>query len=73
MEQILGWADVREWVICMLWAALMPLGKTVTLKAGEASDLDLQDATLEAARLAARVGIADEYEDLRTAQSCHCQ
>jgi hypothetical protein len=48
-----------------MWAALMPLGKTVTVHAGETVELTLEETTLEAAQTAARLKIADEYEDLR--------
>jgi hypothetical protein len=47
-----------------LWSELAAIGKPITLRPGGKLNLELQDKTLEVARITARVGVADEYESL---------
>ena len=51
---------------------LTSIGTPVTVGPGASLDLNLEDKTLQVARIAAQVGIADEYEDLRQKDGRSC-
>lgn len=55
-----------------LWSELTTITKPITLHSGENLDLTLEDKTIEAARIAARVGVTDEPEDLHSSNGKIC-
>jgi hypothetical protein len=55
-----------------LFIALAAIAAPVVLHEGENLELGLTDKTIDASRIAAKVGLADEYENLRTQNSESC-
>ena len=55
-----------------LLSALATIAKPITLHAGEDLELELSDKTIDASRIASRIGLPDEPENLRAqnGQSC---
>jgi hypothetical protein len=48
-----------------MWSELVTIATPITLKPGENLELNLNNQTIEAAGIAARVGMPDEYENWR--------
>jgi len=66
--QFRGWAGRQGQISAeqvRLFRALEAIAKPVTLHAGENLELELSDKTIDASRIAARVGVTDETENLR--------
>ena len=59
---MLGGVGPRDVRTRSLYRELARLAKPISVRAGETIALELQDQTVEAARIAAQVGVWDEYE-----------
>jgi hypothetical protein len=54
------------------WTELVTIATPVTLRPGDKLDLNLEDKIIEAARIAARIGAANEYENLHPPNNQSC-
>jgi hypothetical protein len=73
--QFRGWSGRQGQISAeqiRLLRALEAIAKPVTLHAGENLELELSDKTIDASRIAARVGVTDETENLRPQNSQSC-